>query len=85
MSTGLRGATCALTPGDQYITQSARGAYIASVCQSEASFNLSFTAQMINPSERDVKNTAHSDSYQLQVSPQLPCQARNYAGEDAYN
>src|SRR5271156_2353543 len=35
-----------LTPKDQYIAQRARGAYIASVCQPEASFDLSFAAQV---------------------------------------
>jgi hypothetical protein len=44
-STSTRGiARAALTPRDQYIAQRARGAYIASVCQLEASFNLSFAA-----------------------------------------
>ena len=43
-STGSRGATRTLTPKDQYIAQRARGAYIASVCQPEASFDLSFAA-----------------------------------------
>ena len=37
-----------MTPKDQYIAQHARGAYIASVCQLEASFNLSFAAQIEN-------------------------------------
>ena len=46
----------ALTPKDQYIAQCTRGAYIMSVCQPEASFNLSFTMQTINPVEEDVKN-----------------------------
>jgi hypothetical protein len=44
-STSSRGVTrTLLTPKDQYIAQRARGAYIASVCQPEASFNLSFAA-----------------------------------------
>ena len=43
-STGLRGATRTLTLKDQYIAQRARGAYIALVCQPEASFDLSFAA-----------------------------------------
>ena len=55
-STGSRGATRTLTPKDQYIAQRARGAYIASVCQPEASFDLSFAAQVINPSEGDAKD-----------------------------
>jgi hypothetical protein len=44
-----------LTPKEQYIAQRARGAYIASVCQPEASFDLSFAAQTINPEENDFK------------------------------
>jgi len=40
---------------DQYIAQCARGAYIASVCQPEASYDLSIAAQAIEPSETDVK------------------------------
>jgi hypothetical protein len=44
-----------VTPKDQYIAQRARGAYIASVCQPEASFELSFAAQVINPKEQDAK------------------------------
>jgi len=33
----------AVTPTDQYVAQRARGAYIATVCQPEAAFDLSFT------------------------------------------
>ena len=44
-STSSRGVThTSLTLKDQYIAQRARGAYIASVCQLEASFDLSFAA-----------------------------------------
>lgn len=45
----------AVTPKDQYIAQRARGAYIATVCQPEAAFDLSFAAQVINPREEDAK------------------------------
>jgi hypothetical protein len=45
----------AVTPKDQYIAQRARGAYIATVCQPEASFDLSFAAQVVNPKEEDAK------------------------------
>jgi hypothetical protein len=45
----------AVTPKDQYVAQRARGAYIATVCQPEASFDLSFAAQVINPKEDDAK------------------------------
>jgi hypothetical protein len=44
-----------ITPKDQYIAQRARGAYIATVSQPEASFDLSFAAQTINPKEKDAK------------------------------
>jgi hypothetical protein len=54
-STSTRGVTRILTPKDQYIAQRARGAYIASVCQPEAFFDLSFAAQVINPLEEDAK------------------------------
>jgi hypothetical protein len=54
-STGTRGITRTLTPKDQSIAQRARGAYIASVCQPEASFDLSFAAQVINPGKDDAK------------------------------
>lgn len=54
-SAGSRGVTRTLTPKDQYIAQRARGAYIASVCQPEASFDLSFAAQVINPTENDAR------------------------------
>ena len=43
------------TPKDQYIAQRARGAYIASLSQPEASFDLSFAAQTINPKEKDAR------------------------------
>jgi len=45
----------AVTPKDQYLAQRARGAYVASVCQPEASFDLSFAAQIPNPKESDAK------------------------------
>src|SRR6266480_3650336 len=46
----------AVTPKDQFIAQRARGSYIASVCQPEATFDLSFAAQVINPNEEDAKH-----------------------------
>jgi len=46
----------AVTPKDQFIAQRARGSYIASVCQPEATFNLSFAAQVINLTEEDAKH-----------------------------
>jgi hypothetical protein len=45
----------AVVPKDQYVSQRARGAYIATVCQPEATFDLSFAAQTTNPREDDVK------------------------------
>jgi hypothetical protein len=44
-----------VTPKDQYIAQRTRDAYIATVSQPEASFDLSFAAQIINPKEEDAK------------------------------
>jgi len=39
----------------QYMEQRARGAYIASTCQPEASFDLSVAAQAQQPSDEDIK------------------------------
>jgi len=39
----------------QYIEQQARGAYIASICQPEASYDLSMAAQCQNPTEKDIQ------------------------------
>jgi hypothetical protein len=44
-----------ITLKDQYIAQRARGVYIATVSQFEASFDLSFAAQTINLKEEDAK------------------------------
>jgi hypothetical protein len=44
-----------VTPKDQYVAQRARGAYIATVCQPEAAFDLSFAAQVTNPIKEDAK------------------------------
>ena len=40
---------------DQYVAQRARGAYVATMTQPEASFDLSFAAQVTNPTKDDVK------------------------------
>ena len=45
----------AVTPKDQHVAQRARGAYIATVSQPEAAFDLSFAAQSVNPKEDDAK------------------------------
>jgi len=66
-STSNRGVTRALlTPKDQYIAQRARGAYIASVCQPEASFDLSFAAQVIDPVEDDTRSLNKRLSWQIE-------------------
>jgi hypothetical protein len=44
-----------ITSKDQYIIQRAKKAYIVIVSQSEASFDLSFAAQIINFKEEDAK------------------------------
>ena len=44
-----------VTPKDQYVAQRARGTYIATVCQLEAAFNLSFAAQVTNPIKEDAR------------------------------
>jgi hypothetical protein len=43
------------SPYEQYVAQRALGAYIASVSQPEASFDLSFAAQATQPDEEDIK------------------------------
>jgi hypothetical protein len=53
-NTSTKGAARVLSPKEQYVAQRARGAYIASVCQPEASFDLSFAAQAVNPIPNDV-------------------------------
>jgi hypothetical protein len=45
----------AVTPKDQCVAQRARGAYIATVCQPKAAFDLSFAAQVVNPKEENAK------------------------------
>jgi hypothetical protein len=40
---------------DQYIAQRVRGAYIASVCQPEAAYDLSVAAQTVELAEKDLK------------------------------
>jgi hypothetical protein len=68
-STSFRGVTRGLlTPKDQYIAQRARGAYIASICQPEASFDLSFAAQVINPVKDNRKNLAEWNCLQLLIN-----------------
>jgi hypothetical protein len=42
-------------PKGQYIAMRARGAYIATICQPEASFDLSRAAQITDPQDEDIK------------------------------
>lgn len=55
-SHGTRGReTGLLTTKQQYVAQRARGAYVASVCQPEAAFDLSAAAQRTDPDAEDVR------------------------------
>jgi hypothetical protein len=44
----------ALISKEQYVTQRARDAYVASICQSKASFDLSFAVQLIEDSSKNI-------------------------------
>ncbi|RFU31044.1 hypothetical protein B7463_g5287, partial [Scytalidium lignicola] len=55
-----------LTTKEQYIAQCAQGVYIASVCQPEASYDLSVAAQAIDPSQEDVKSLNKRLQWQIQ-------------------
>jgi hypothetical protein len=44
-----------LSTKEQYVTQRARGAYIALVCQPKATYDLLVAAQAIKITEKDVK------------------------------
>jgi hypothetical protein len=44
----------ALISKEQYVTQRARSAYVASICQSKASFDLSLAVQSIEVSSRNI-------------------------------
>ncbi|KAF7862473.1 hypothetical protein EAF04_007346 [Stromatinia cepivora] len=44
-----------VTSKDQYIAQRARGAYVATVGQPEASYHLSVAARVIKPKQNDAK------------------------------
>lgn len=66
-TTSSRGAVRQnLTIKDQYIAQRARGAYIASVCQPEAAYDLSVAAQAIEPTENDVKKLNKRIQWQIE-------------------
>jgi hypothetical protein len=53
---------------DQYVAQRARGAYIATVCQPESSYDLSFAAQVTDPQEADVKQLNKRIQWQIDNS-----------------
>ncbi|EED11471.1 hypothetical protein TSTA_007610 [Talaromyces stipitatus ATCC 10500] len=54
-----------VSPQKQYVAQRALGAYIASVSQPEASFDLSFAAQITNPGKDDIKSLNKRLQWQL--------------------
>ena len=53
------------TAKQQYVEQRARGAYIASICQPEACFDLSSAAQHQDPTEEDIKALNKRLSWQM--------------------
>ncbi len=57
-----------ITFKDQYIAQRARDAYIATISQFEASFDLSFAVQIINSKEKDAKRLNQRLQWQLNNS-----------------
>ena len=50
---------------DQYVAQRARGAYIATVCQPESAYDLSFAAQVTDPQEENVKQLNKRIQWQI--------------------
>ncbi|EED22459.1 hypothetical protein TSTA_097080 [Talaromyces stipitatus ATCC 10500] len=54
-----------VSPQEQYVAQRALGAYIASVSQPEASFDLSFAAQITNPEKDNIKSLNKRLQWQL--------------------
>jgi hypothetical protein len=67
--TGIRGTIRKrVTPRDQYVAQRARGAYIATVSQPEAAFDLSFAAQVIKPAGEDIKRLNKRIQWQIENS-----------------
>lgn len=53
---------------DQFVSYRARGAYIASVCQPEASFDVSSAAQTTNPDENNIKLLNKRHQWQINNS-----------------
>ena len=54
--------------GDQYVIQKTRGAYIATLSQSETAFDFSFAVQVINPQKNDAKRLNKRIQWQLDNS-----------------
>ena len=68
-TTSIRGAVRQdLSIKDQYVAQRARGAYIASVCQPEAAYDLSVAAQAVEPTKNDVTNLNKRIRWQIENS-----------------
>jgi hypothetical protein len=66
---GIRGGIRkGVSTRDQYVAQRARGAYIATVSQPEAAFDLSFAAQTIKPEEDDIKQLNKRIQWQIDNS-----------------
>jgi hypothetical protein len=49
----------------QYVEQRARGAYIASICQPEATFDYSVAAQAVNPTDADLRQLNRRLQWQI--------------------
>lgn len=55
ITTSTRGVTWSnLSSKEQYVAQRARGAYVASICQPEAAYDLSRAAQSTDPTPEDI-------------------------------
>ena len=66
-TTSSRGAVREnLSIKDQYVAQRARGAYVASVCQPEAAYDLSVAAQAVEQTEKDVKSLNGRIQWQIE-------------------
>ena len=49
----------------QYVSQRARGAYLASICQPEASYDLSIAAQVTTPEDKDIEQLNQRLEWQI--------------------
>jgi hypothetical protein len=73
-STSSRGAVREnLSIKDQYVAQRARGAYIASVCQPEAAYDLSVASQTVEPTEQDITALNKRIQWQLENAARGLC------------